>query len=423
MSFIRLFLIFSFLLLAGTTFAQSSAELKRRKETLNKEIEMLKRSQSTVASNKKLSLKQINALSAQIRLRQEKINTINTEIHLLDNQIYENTNTVKSLQSQLSKLKKEYAAMVLFAFRNQSAYSKLMFIFASSDFNQAYKRLKYLQQFGEYRQKQARYIEQTQRSLGIKIVELDHNKREKNSLLSDQEKEKTTLGKEKSDQSVQFSRLAKQEKQLRREVSQKQNEVARLNRAIQAAITREIEEERRRAEAAERAAAARRNAENQKNAGTSHSATRSGSSVLSATPEAAKLSSDFLSNRGRLPWPVAEGTIVERFGNHGYGVNVTVENSGIDIKTSPGANVRAVFSGEVRQVVNIGGQYAVLIRHGEYFTVYSNLKSVSVSKGQKVSIKQSIGSVITDPVDGTTQLHFEVRRVSTPQNPEGWLAN
>lgn len=423
MSFIRLFLIFSFLLLAGTTFAQSSAELKRRKETLNKEIEMLKRSQSTVASNKKLSLKQINALSAQIRLRQEKINTINTEIHLLDNQIYENTNTVKSLQSQLSKLKKEYAAMVLFAFRNQSAYSKLMFIFASSDFNQAYKRLKYLQQFGEYRQKQARYIEQTQRSLGIKIVELDHNKREKNSLLSDQEKEKTTLGKEKSDQSVQFSRLAKQEKQLRREVSQKQNEVARLNRAIQAAITREIEEERRRAEAAERAAAARRNAENQKNAGTSHSATRSGSSVLSATPEAAKLSSDFLSNRGRLPWPVAEGTIVERFGNHGYGVNVTVENSGIDIKTSPGANVRAVFSGEVRQVVNIGGQYAVLIRHGEYFTVYSNLKSVSVSKGQKVSIKQSIGTVITDPVDGTTQLHFEVRRVSTPQNPEGWLAN
>lgn len=415
MSLIRLFLCFLFLLCAGSAFSQSSSELKRRKEALTHEIEMLRNSQRKVASSKRLSLKQINALNAQIRLREEKIRTINSEIRLLDNQIYENTNTVRSLQSQLSKLKKEYAAMVLFAFRNQSAYSKLMFIFAAKDFNQAYKRLKYLQQFGDYRQKQAHYIEHTQKALGVKIVELDHNKREKSGLLSDQENEKKTLGKEKNDQSVQLSRLSKQEKQLRQELLQKQKEVARLNRAIQTAINREIEEERRRAEAAARAAAAR--------TGTDAKPVARGSSVLAATPESAKLSSDFLSNRGKLPWPVAVGTIVERFGNHGYGVNVTVENNGIDIKTSEGATVRAVFSGEVRSVYNIGGQYAVLIRHGEYFTVYSNLRTVSVSKGEKVSLKQSIGTVITDPVDGTTQLHFEVRKGAAPQNPEGWLAN
>lgn len=421
MSFVRLSLLFLFVLVAGQSFGQSSSELKRRKEALNREIEMLRRSQSKIASNKKLSLKQINVLSAQIRLRQEKINTINSEIHLLDNQIYENTNTVKSLQSQLSNLKKEYAAMVLFAFRNQSAYSKLMFIFAASDFNQAYKRLKYLQQFGEYRQKQARYIEQTQHSLGVKIVELDHNKREKTGLLNDQEKEKNTLGQEKNVQSTQLSRLSKEEKQLRRQVAQKQSEMSRLNRAMLAAINRELEEERRRV-AAERAAAERRAAEANR-ATPGKTAPARSSSVLAATPEAAKLSSDFLSNRGRLPWPVSEGTIVEHYGTHGYGVNVTVENNGVDIKTAPGANVRAVFSGEVRSVNNIGGQYAVLIRHGEYFTVYSNLRSVSVSKGQKVSIKQSIGSVITDPVDGTTQLHFEIRKLADPQNPETWLAN
>lgn len=420
MSFVRLSLCFLFLLLAGSVVAQSSAELKRRREALSKEIEMLRQSQNKVASSKKLSLKQINALNAQIRLREEKIKTINSEVRLLDNQISENTGTVRNLQGQLSKLKKEYAAMVLFAFRNQSSYNKLMFIFASKDFNQAYKRLKYLQQFGEYRQKQARYIEGTQKALGRKIVELDHNKREKNNLLGDQEKEKATLGKEKSSQSQQLSRLSKQEKQIRSEVLQKQREAARLSRAIQAAINRELEEERRRAVAA---AAAARAAAAKRGETPAKTAPASGSSVLAATPEAAKLSSDFLSNRGRLPWPVAQGTIVERFGTHSYGVNVTVDNAGIDIKTAEGATVRAVFSGEVRSVSDLGGQYAVLIRHGEYFTVYSNLRSVSVSRGQKVSIKQAIGSVITDPVDGTTQLHFEIRKAASPMNPESWLAN
>ena len=151
MSLIRVFFIFTFILIAGTTFAQSSSELKRRKESLTREIEMLRKSQNKVVNNKRLSLRQINVLNAQIRLRQEKITTINSEVRLLDNQISENSNNVRSLQSQLNRLKKEYAAMILFAFRNQSSYSKLMFIFASTDFNQAYKRLKYLQQFGDYR--------------------------------------------------------------------------------------------------------------------------------------------------------------------------------------------------------------------------------------------------------------------------------
>ena len=423
MSFKRLFLFLGLILLSATSFAQSSAELKRRKEALSREIEMLRRSQSEVSSNKRLSLKQINALNAQIRLREEKIGTINSEIRLLDNEISENTSTVRSLQAQLNKLKREYAGMVLFAFRNQSAYSKLMFIFAARDFNQGYKRLKYLQQFGDYRKKQAKYIEQTAHELGIKIVELDRNKRSKNHLLHDQENEKVTLGKEKSNKAQQLSKLSKQESQLKQELRRKQREAASLTRALNTAIAREIAEARRREEEAARAAAAKARAENREVPTTTRSS--SGSSVLAATPEAAKLSSDFLSNRGRLPWPVAAGTTTEQFGRHTVGEGVTIDNDGITIRTPQGAAVRAVFDGTVAQVGTIPATNVqfVLVRHGEYFSVYSGLRSVSVSRGQKVTLKQTLGVVATDSEDGTTEMQFKVWKGSTPLNPESWLAN
>ena len=421
MRLVKFFIFLVIFCISGQVFGQSSAELKRRKEALTREIETLNRSLRQTSSSKRLSLRQIQALNTQIRLREEKINTINSEVRLLNNQISDNTNTVRSLQSQLNQLKKEYAGMVLFAFRNQSSYSKLMFIFASSDFNQAYKRLKYLQQFSTYRKKQAQYIQGTQKDLNVKINELDHNKREKTSLLVDQEKEKQTLGSEKNNQSKVLSSLSVQEKQLKKELTKKQKETAILNRAIQTAIRREIEEETRKAEAAARAAAAKAKAENKEPAPSKPIS--KGSSILSATPESAKMSSDFLENRGRLPWPVASGIITEGFGMHRYGENVTTENNGVNIKTSEGAAVRAVFSGEVRRVFNVGSSYVVMIRHGEYFTTYSNLRSVSVTVGQKVSLKQTLGTVITDPSDGTTEVHFEIWKGTNPVNPSSWLAN
>ncbi|MBC7912668.1 MAG: peptidoglycan DD-metalloendopeptidase family protein [Pyrinomonadaceae bacterium] len=420
MSLMKLLFFLLFLSVADVAFSQSSAELKRRRESLSREIESLKKEQSKIAGNKRLSIKQINVLNTQIRLREEKIRTINSEVKLLNNQISESTNTVHSLQTQLNKLKNEYAGMVLFAFRNQSAYGKLMFIFASENFNQAYKRLKYLQQFGDYRKKQANYIQETQKELGLKIVELDQNKRAKNNLLNSQQNEKVTLSKEKTNQAVQLSKLTKQERLVKKEVAGKQREILQLSRSITAAIRREIEEENRKAAAA-RAAAAKAAAASGTTVPTSKPVSRT-TSVLSSTPEAAKLSADFLSNRGRLPWPVAVGEIVSRFGINKYG-NVTIDNSGIDIRTSVSAPVRAVFSGDVSRVDLIPGStgYAIIIRHGEYFTVYSNIKSANVSKGDKVSVKQNIGTVITDPVDGTTQLHLEIWKGLNPTNPSSWL--
>jgi septal ring factor EnvC (AmiA/AmiB activator) len=411
MKFVKLCLFLVVVSFASSAFGQSSAELKRQSASLQREIDQLNRSLEQTSSNKRLSQRQINELNAKIRLRQQKINVMNSQIKALDDEISDNNNTITSLQTQLNKLKKDYAGMVLFAFRNQSSYSKLMFVFASKNFNQAYKRLKYLQQFTEYRKKQAKYIQQTQKDLGAKIVELDHNKKEKNDVLHQQEKERQAQVKAKAEQAKVLSRLTREERQYQQDLNQKQREAANLRRLINAAIEREIE-------------AARKAAEAENKDAPSAKPVAKGSSVLAATPEAAKLSADFLDNRGRLPWPVAEGIPVEGFGQHTYGVNVKMNNDGIDIQANEGATVRASFAGEVRIAGSFPGTgYKwVMIKHGEYFTIYSKLRSVSVSPGQKISVKQSIGTVYTDPSDGTTQVHFEIRKGQVPMNPETWLA-
>jgi len=423
---------------AGVTYGQTSAELKKQRERLNREINLLNQSLKTTSSNKTLTLKQVNALNTQITLRERKISTISSEMRLIERQIQENTQEIKKLEDQLEKLKKDYASMIRFAFRNKNGYNKMMFIFASQDFNQAFKRIKYLQQFSESRKKQAKEIENTQTTIQKKIAELGANKNEKSNLLADQEKERNTLSTQKSEKSKVVSGFASQEKQYKQEITKKQQEASRLARAIQAAIRKEIEEEQRRAAEAARlvaereAAKAKAEADRARAAGepvkpvektTVVAAPRTASGVLSATPEAAKLSNEFMSNRGKLPWPVTQGAITQDFGQHTYGRGVKMENNGLNIRTNNGAAVRAVFDGEVRSVVQMmGAGYAVIIRHGKYFSVYSNLRSVSVSRGQKVTVKQAIGTAATDPDEGTTEIHFEIWEGSAPINPTPWLA-
>lgn len=430
MKFFKIAFFFALIFAATGVFAQSSAELKRRREKLTQELEQLNQEYQETASSKKVSLKQLNILKAQINLREEKIVNINSEVRNLDNQISQNNNTVRSLQSQLDQLKKEYAGMVLFAYRNQSAYNKLMFIFASKDFNQAYRRLKYLQQFGTYRERQAGYIQGTQQDLHVKIVELDRNKKEKNNLLISQEKEKEELGKAKNNQVKVIVDLGKHQGELKKQQKAVSQRIAKANREINNAIKREIEEARREAEAkareAARIAAAKAKAENREVvAPAKKPITRAStnSEALNATPEAAKLSNDFLGNRGRLPWPVASGQLIHGFGIYVDADGIRNDNSGYDIRTGNGASVRAVFEGEVTKVVDVSGTYLVIIRHGEYFTAYSNLRSASVSKGQKVSTKQSIGTVATDPSSGEAVVNFSLYKGTAVVNPKLWLAD
>lgn len=428
MKFLKIVFFLFGVFIAVNAHAQSSEELKRRRDKYNEELQNLNREYEETANNKKSTLKQLSLLKAQINVREEKINTINSEVRNLDNQISESNSTVHSLQSQLDILKKQYAAMILFAYRNQSSYNKLMFLFASKDFNQSYKRLKYLQQFGAYRERQAQYIEGTEKDLHVKINELDNTKKQKSTLLVDQEKEKQTLGKQKNDQAKVVADLSKQQGQLKEQQKDLQRKLAKTNQEINAAIRREIAEARRKAEeeaarAAKLANAAAANGDNKNVTPAKKAITKSSSNseVLNATPEAAKLSNDFLGNRGRLPWPVTNGVIIQGFGVY-YTEGIKSENNGIDIKTNENANVRAVFDGQVKSITSLYGTYFVVIQHGEYFTVYTNLKSVNVAKGQKVGTKQSIGVAATESSSGIPEVNFQLWKGQTPVNPSIWLA-
>jgi septal ring factor EnvC (AmiA/AmiB activator) len=411
MKYFKSILILLLVFFGVQVFGQSRSELEKRKAQLNKDIEMTNNILNKTAKDKKVTLKQLNLLRTQIRLKEEKINTINSEIRLLDGQINENVNQVRSLQSQLGQLKSDYAAMIRFAQKNQGSYSKLMYIFAAKDFNQAYKRMKYLQQFGEYRQKQARYIEDTETSIKGKISQLNKNKLDKDHLLNDQQKEKTTLGSAQNRQAKAVSSLTSQEKRLKKDLAKKQRDAQQLDRAIRQAIAKEIEIARRKAEEEARIAAAKAKA-----AGKEAPVAKTGS-VLNTTPEAAKLSADFVSNRGRLPWPVANGVVTQYAGRQKIGVNVVVENTGWIIKTNPGSSVRSVFEGEVTTVIDIVGSTVVIIKHGEFFTAYKNLGSVNVSKGQKVSTKQSLGTA-----DSQAEIEFHIYKSREEQDPKYWLA-
>ncbi|HEY8781524.1 MAG TPA: peptidoglycan DD-metalloendopeptidase family protein [Mucilaginibacter sp.] len=430
MKFLKLLFFLTFVFAAFSVKAQSSNELKRQRDILTQQLDQLNHEYQETANSKRATLKQLSLLKQKINLREEEINNINSQVRNLDNQISESNNFVHNLQSQLDQLKKEYAAMVLFTYRNQSAYNKLMFIFAAKDFNQAYKRLKYLQQIGTYRERQATYIQETQTELHVKINELDKNKKEKSSLLSDQEKEKATLGKEKNSQVQVVADLSKHEGLLKQQQRDVQRKIARTNREINAAIRREIEEARRKAEeearAEEKAAEAKAKAENKEVVPipktkliTKHS---TDSEALNATPEAAKLSNDFLENRGSLPWPVANGNIIQGFGIYYDNEGIKNESYGWDIHTNNGASVRAIFQGQVKSIINISGTFLVVIQHGEYFTAYSNLRSYSVKEGQKVGTKQTIGTVATDSSTGQAVVNFALYKGKIPVNPKIWLA-
>lgn len=413
----KLLLFLLFVAFASTSFAQSSAQLKRKKEAIQREIELLQKNLNKAAQGKKLTISEIRALNTKISLMQSKISVINSEIKNLDNEIHENTNTVHSLQGQLAQLKKEYAGMIRFAQRNKNSYDKMMFVFAARDFNQAYKRIKYLQQFGQYRKKQADYIQGTEKNLNYKIVVLDKSLKAKSNLLREQENEQNKLAKNKNEQSSVLNKYSKQERQLSNDIARRKKQQAVVDRQVRAAIAYEIAKARKEAEERERIAAAKARAENKP---APVEKAKTSSNYLTATPEAAKLSAGFENNRGRLPWPVSQGSITEHFGTHMEG-QASYSNDGVDIMTSEGASVKAIFGGEVRFVKMIQGIYVVGLRHGDYFTVYQNLKSVNVSGGDKVSTGQALGVVATRS-DGPL-FHLEIWRGQSRLNPEAWIAN
>lgn len=417
-------IVFSFFVVCcfGLTMlhAQSSAELKKQREKIDVEIAELTKVLRAKTQEKLLSQKEVNALSRQLDLRENKISTINAELRIINANIRNNTQKVDQLKAELEKMRKDYEKMILFAFRNKNGYNKLMFIFASKDFNQAFKRVKYLQQFNDARKIKAAEIENTKKEIELKIAQLERDKQTQNQLLKEQQAERAIIQKDRSAHANELSQLRREESSFKGQLTKKQQEKKRIDAMIQSAIRREIEEERRRAEEARRKAAEAEAKRTGKTVEEVEKKTprKSDSEILRSTPEAAKLSADFKSNRGRLPWPVAQGNIVRNFGFETVERNVRIDNSDVAIRTSTNAAVKAVFEGEVVQVI---GSF-VVIKHGEYFTSYSNLKSVAVRKGQKVSRGQQIGSADEDADAGYSVVNFGVFQGQTAMNPSSWLA-
>jgi septal ring factor EnvC (AmiA/AmiB activator) len=426
-------IIIILLLVPALSFSQSKKDLEKKKQALQKEISNTNSMLEQTRKNKRKSLNQLVVLNNKISKREEVIKTIGSEVKVIDDQISGNEREIARLESELGRLKAEYAGMIYVAWKNRSAYDKLMFLFSSSDFNQAYKRMKYFQQYSENRHRQAALIDSTKAKISGRNKELSQTKQSKSELLSSQEKEKQKLTKEKAEKEEVLTDLQKKEKQLKADLKKKKKDADQLTAAIKRVIEEEVRKSREEAmKAARKEEAERKKKEEKKEGGSKEKPVEKPKKTepepaketyrLVLTPEAERLGNSFEANRSKLPWPVAEGVITGAFGEHDHPVlkGIKVKNNGIDIATRSGATTRAVYDGVVSGVVSIpGAGQAVIIRHGEYLTVYSNMASVSVSRGDKVKTKQQIGTVLSD--DEKTELHFELWKGSLLLNPAMWL--
>ncbi len=411
-------------------------DLEAKKSKLKEEINDINNLLHETRNSKKLSMGTVAILNSKLKAREELIATINSEIRLINSQISENQKQIDGLKTNLEKLKQEYARMIYYTYRNKDSYSKLMFLFASEDFNQAYQRFKYFQQYNEYRKKQAGAIVETQQQISEKNKELLAKKEDKKSLLSSEEQEKLSLNKEKEEQEQVIVKLQDTEKQLKGELEQKKRDAQALNTAIKKLIQEEIrrqEEERERERERQKQLAHNKpkkeeHANDTKSKGNNKdkepAKEEKPTLVLELTKEAEQLSTDFAANKGKLPWPVVKGIITDGFGEHEHATikGFIVNNNGVDISTGRGSAARAVFAGEVTGVASVpGAGKIVIVRHGEYLSVYSNLNEVFVKTGDKISVKQNLGTISHNEEEGKTTMNLQIWKGQKILNPEEWL--
>ncbi len=417
LTFFIILFFFNLVFIPSPAFSQSKKELQNKKAQLQKDIEYTNKLLSQTKKNKSASLNELVTLNKKISKRSELISTISTELSGVDQEIGKVSTNIDSLNRQLAFLKKQYTGMVYYAYKNQNAYSQLMFIFSAEDFNQAWKRMKYLRLLSEYRVQQRNMIVQVQDSLSGKKEVLQIVKQDKASLLTAQEKQKKMLDLEKREQVKTLNSLTSKEKKIRKDLREKQKQEQLLASKIENIIRTEIELAR---EAARKKAASSGSA----NASKKKIENVSSSTVLASTPEALRLSNNFEGNKGQLPWPVEQGFISSSFGRHTHPLwkDVVVNNNGVDINSSKGAKARAIFEGTVLRVIMVVDKYAILVQHGEYFTLYSNLQEVFVKSGDKIISKQVLGLVQTNDDDGKTEVHLEIWKGSNKLDPESWLA-
>lgn len=408
-------------------YAQNRKELENKRKQNQKEIEYTNALIKKTRLEKKNSMNQLLVLNKKISVREELLNNMQSEIQYLDNRIRMLLAKLDSLENDLKKIKKVYAQMIVFAYKTRSTYDKLIFVLSADNFNKSYRRLRYLQYYGEYRQKQMEQIITTKTEIKNILEQLKEKKNQKEQLKSEIEKEKLALSRDKEEQIHVLNSLKKQESELLKKLNNQKKADKQLQESIKALIAEEMKKAREEAERKAKESAAKKAKKKTENKNISEKSNKSNSITkeFMLTPEEQLVNDKFEANKGRLPWPTERGVILSSYGEHEHPVlkGVKVRNDGIYISTLPGTKVRAVFDGEVSKVLAIPGKNKiVIIKHGNFFTVYANLSNVIVQPGQKIKTKQIIGTASTDPDEDKTFVELQIWNGNIKMNPELWIS-
>ncbi|MBK8555034.1 MAG: peptidoglycan DD-metalloendopeptidase family protein [Lewinellaceae bacterium] len=419
----RLLVLVCLLLFSGITtglYAQSKKSLEDKRRKLIREISQTDKLLKKTTKTKETTYDRFIALQSQIERRGKLIETIGLEIDNTQAGIEQNSGVIEALNRDLQAMREEYGRLIRYAFRRKMMSNPLLFILSAENLNQAFRRWLFLIKYDRFRKEQARLIEATQTMLQRKIVYLENTRQEKEQLLASLQQQKATLGNELEQKDNLLKTLTKDEESLKADLITKQKAHEALNQTIERIIQEEV---RKQVEAARKPRASTPASEPEASTGTGSVATTR--TAPASSPDAvAVLSSNFGKNQGKLPWPVESGFISRSFGRQKHPTikSVEITNNGIDIRTEEGSPVKAVFEGIVAGVQFIPGHdYTVILQHGEYYTVYSNIEDTSLSKGDQVKANQNIGRVSTNPITGTSELHFELWEQKERQNPAAWI--
>ncbi|NNC94413.1 MAG: peptidoglycan DD-metalloendopeptidase family protein [Chitinophagales bacterium] len=399
---------------ASTLNAQNQKKkLQSEYDKILKEIVQIEESIKKTRDQKIENISLVNSLNAKIKSRASLLSNITSQMSALEKELNKTNHLITSLEEDIKQLKSDYARMVYNTYKYHQTVDPMTFIFSSESFNQAFQRLNYLRKFSSFRKQQSDMIGRTINDLSEKEKELIQKKSEQAELFALQEGQKQQLEREKGELNKMITKFSKDEESLKKKVAQKNQDAEALNKRIQKIIEEEIRLARERAAAAAAAKAAKEK-EKSKSSGT-----------LALTPKEQALSNNFSNNKRKLPWPVDRGYIIEKFGKqpHPTVKGVFIDANGIGIKTEESADVNAIFDGTVVSVFYMPSeQNSVIIKHGDYFTVYSNLMTVNVKKGDQVKTKGSIGKAFTDENEKVTKVNLQIWKGTLKLNPELWLA-
>lgn len=392
---ITTFILLLLMSLSGN--CQSVESLEKKIQSIQQDIKLAEKLLKETSKDKETSINQVNLLQTQINQRENLIKTYQNQINAINKDIQKNKDKISVLEKDMALYRKEYANLLLINYRNSGKANNLLFIFSSEDFNQAMRRIRYVKELNGLVKDKIEEIDSTQIKINLQLEKNERNKKDKESILAKEKAERTTLMKERDKLNTDIAALKKKEKQIQKDINTKEKQAKDLKKQIEKIIAEEIKKAKEREE----------------------SAKKNNTKSIDYN-----LSNNFAQNKGKLPYPVDQGIITGKYGSsqHPTQKKVIINNNGVDISTTKGSKAKSIFDGEVCFITSQGNNNVILIRHGLYFTLYSNLDKVYVKTGEKVSTGQEIGRIHTNVNDGKTILHFEIwQENKTTVNPALWI--